>query len=73
MRRAILTSLAVVALCTSSIAEEGLRFEGKIALGPVAGRIDDMAVDINRQRLFVAELGNNSASGVDLAAGRFLN
>src|SRR5262249_4820285 len=34
----------------------------KIPLGDVVGRIDHMAIDLGRQRLFVAELGNNSVS-----------
>jgi DNA-binding beta-propeller fold protein YncE len=33
----------------------------------VRGRIDHMAVDLKRQRLFVAELGNDSVGVVDLA------
>ena len=36
----------------------------------VSGRIDHMAVDLRRGRLFVAELGNNTVDVVDLAAGR---
>jgi hypothetical protein len=36
-----------------------LQLEGKIPLGAVQGRIDHMAIDIARQRLFVAELGND--------------
>src|SRR5262245_63425870 len=37
-----------------------LQLEVKIPLGEVAGRIDHLAVDLSRQRLFVAELGNDS-------------
>jgi DNA-binding beta-propeller fold protein YncE len=48
---------------------EPLRLETKIPLGDVRGRIDHMAVDPVRNRLFVAELGNNSVGVVDLAAG----
>jgi YVTN family beta-propeller protein len=44
-----------------------LQLEAKVALGNVRGRIDHMAVDLKRQRLFVAELGNDSVSIVDLA------
>jgi hypothetical protein len=44
----------------------GLKLEAKIALGNVSGRIDHMAIDLARQRLFVAELGNNSVGIVDL-------
>jgi YVTN family beta-propeller protein len=44
-----------------------LRLEAKIPLGDVRGRIDHMAFDLARQRLFVAELGNDSVGVVDLA------
>ena len=44
-----------------------LQLEAKILLGDVRGRIDHMAVDLKRQRLFVAELGNDSVGVVDLA------
>ncbi|WFU38403.1 YncE family protein [Bradyrhizobium sp. CB82] len=53
----------------SARAEEGspLQLEAKILLGHVRGRIDHMAVDLKRQRLFVAELGNDSLGVIDLA------
>jgi YVTN family beta-propeller protein len=44
-----------------------LQLEAKIPLGNVRGRIDHMAVDLKRQRLFVAELGNDTVGVVDLA------
>jgi YVTN family beta-propeller protein len=44
-----------------------LQLEARILLGNVRGRIDHMAVDLKRQRLFVAELGNDSVGVVDLA------
>ena len=46
--------------------------EQKIPLGEVRGRIDHLAIDLTRERLFVAELGNNSLGVVDLAAGKVL-
>ncbi len=49
-----------------------LVLEQKIPLGEVRGRIDHLAIDLARQRLFVAELGNNSLGVVDLAAGKVL-
>jgi DNA-binding beta-propeller fold protein YncE len=49
-----------------------LVLEQKIPLGEVRGRIDHLAVDLPRQRLFVAELGNNSLGVVDLSAGKVL-
>jgi DNA-binding beta-propeller fold protein YncE len=47
-----------------------LQLEAKIQLGNVHGRIDHMAVDLKRQRLFVAELGNDTVGVVDLANRR---
>src|SRR5262245_7804634 len=49
-----------------------LRLEYKIPLGEVAGRIDHMAIDLKRQRLFVAELGNNTVGVIDLDARKVL-
>ena len=46
--------------------EKALQLETKIPLGSVAGRIDHMAIDLERHRLFVAELGNDSVGVVDL-------
>jgi hypothetical protein len=43
-----------------------LELETKIPLGEVRGRIDHLAVDVARQRLFVAELGNDTVGVVDL-------
>jgi YVTN family beta-propeller protein len=43
-----------------------LELEAKIPLGDVKGRIDHFTIDLNRQRLFVAELGNNSVGVIDL-------
>ena len=42
-------------------------------LGAVEGRIDHLAVDLARQRLFVAELGNGSLGVVDLAQGKVVH
>jgi DNA-binding beta-propeller fold protein YncE len=39
----------------------------------VSGRIDHLSIDLKRQRLLVAELGNNSLGVVDLAAGKVLH
>lgn len=49
-----------------------LQLETKIPLGDVRGRIDHLAVDLKRQRLFVAELGNDSVGVVDLVARSLL-
>src|SRR5215813_1108804 len=47
-----------------------LELEAKIPLGNISGRIDHLAVDLSRRRLFVAELGNDSVAVVDLKAGK---
>jgi hypothetical protein len=44
-----------------------LILEAKIPLGQVRGRIDHLAVDVARQRLFVAELGNDTVGVLDIA------
>jgi YVTN family beta-propeller protein len=49
-----------------------LQLEAKIPLGNVRGRIDHMAVDLKRQRLFVAELGNDTVGVVDLVNRKLL-
>jgi len=47
--------------------------EKTIPLHSVSGRIDHMAFDRSRNRLMVAELGNNSVEVVDVAAGTILH
>jgi hypothetical protein len=59
--------LTVPASAQTPAAVEPLRLDGKIPLGPVRGRIDHMAIDVAQQRLFIAELGNDSLGVVDLA------
>src|SRR5262245_41522641 len=46
-----------------------LRPTGAIELPGVEGRIDHLAVDLARERAFVAALGNDSLEVVDLKAG----
>ena len=48
-----------------------LQLDTEIPLGKVRGRIDPMAVDLKRQRMFVAELGNDSLGVIDLANRKF--
>ena len=71
MRHAALLLLVAMGIAVSAagpIAEPPLVLEAKIPLGAVSGRIDHFAIDLAHQRLFVAELGNNSVGIVDLAA-----
>jgi DNA-binding beta-propeller fold protein YncE len=65
-------SLIGSATVTAQTADAPLVLETKIPLGQVSGRIDHLAIDAKRQRLFVAELDNNSLGVVDLAAGKVL-
>ena len=53
-------------------AQSSLTLESKIPLGEVRGRIDHMAFDPMRRRLFVAELENDSVAIVDVDAGTLL-
>ena len=46
-------------------AQSALTLESKIQLGDIRGRLDHMAVDLRRQRLFVAELENDSVGVID--------
>jgi DNA-binding beta-propeller fold protein YncE len=64
--------LAGTAASAQSADKEPLHLEAKILLGDIRGRIDHMAVDLKRQRLFVAELGNDSVGVVDLASHSLL-
>jgi YVTN family beta-propeller protein len=68
-RPALLTSC--LAWSAAAAASE-LRHTETIPLGDVAGRIDHLAVDVVRKRLFVAELGSDRVAVVDLDARRVL-
>src|SRR5262249_52268817 len=59
---AILLCLLSWLCATPARAEESqpLRLERKIPLAHVGGRIDHMAIDLDRKRLIVAELGNDT-------------
>jgi YVTN family beta-propeller protein len=72
--RLILVALAATTLAMAAHAQPSpLQLEAKIPLGNVAGRIDHMAYDVARNRLFVAELGSNSVSAVDINARKVLH
>jgi DNA-binding beta-propeller fold protein YncE len=65
--------LAIGSTCVSprrSYGADLLRPVETISLPGVEGRIDHMAIDFARKRLFVAALGNNSVEIVDLAEGK---
>ena len=71
---AVLVAASLMAPATAAAQTAGapLAQEAKIPLGDVSGRIDHMAIDLPRRRLFVAELGNDSLGVVDLVAGKVL-
>jgi YVTN family beta-propeller protein len=53
-------------MASAYAADRPLVREAKIPLGSVVGRIDHLAFDPERERLFVAELGSNSLRVIDL-------
>ena len=68
---AFVLGVATILPCNPASAQAPLlEVEAKIPLGNVAGRIDHLAVDLKRRRVFVAELGNNTLGVVDLAAAK---
>ena len=65
---ALASVIFVPAMPAPAQAQAGpLLIEAKVPLGPVRGRIDHMAIDAAHERLFVAELGNDSVGVVDIA------
>jgi hypothetical protein len=66
----LFAGLASVLLFSAAQAAEPvlpLALEATIPLPNVAGRIDHLAVDLARKRLFIAEVGNNTLDAIDLA------
>jgi hypothetical protein len=72
--RALLVAAAIM-LPIAAEAQTGapLELEAKIPLGPVSGRVDHLAVDLKRQHLFVAELGNDTLGVVNLATRKVMS
>ncbi|HVR25638.1 MAG TPA: hypothetical protein VMU26_20255 [Candidatus Polarisedimenticolia bacterium] len=67
--------IALVAICTTRVhAEEkqALRLVQTIPLPGVTGRLDHMGVDLEKKRLFVAAVANNTLEVVDLTRGRVI-
>jgi DNA-binding beta-propeller fold protein YncE len=65
--------LACLATSHALAASAPLILERAIPLKDVTGRIDHLAIDPARQRLIVAELGNDTVDIIDIAAGRVLH
>jgi YVTN family beta-propeller protein len=73
MRWGALLAAMLAALPALAQAQTGavpLALEARIPLGEISGRIDHLAIDLKRRRLYVAELGNNTLGVIDLAAGK---
>lgn len=66
LSQAIVAGALLFVTATSSAFGASLELEAKIPLGDVRGRIDHLAVDSGRQRLYVAELGNDTVGVVDI-------
>src|SRR5262245_21689094 len=71
--KVILAAVTALAGAAAQAANEPLTVEVKIPLGHVTGRIDHLAIDTKRNRLFVAELGNNSVGVIDLTTHKVLH
>jgi DNA-binding beta-propeller fold protein YncE len=69
----LVASLIWPVATSAQTASPPLILEAKIPLGQVSGRIDHLSIDVKRQRLLIAELGNNSLGVVDLSAGKVLH
>lgn len=71
--RPLIVALSLwLCLGEAQAAELPLELEAKIPLGDIRGRIDHVAVDLDRRRLFVAELGNDSVGVIDLKARKVM-
>lgn len=78
-RKAALHVLLVGLVCGFAVSSRAadpaspLILEHTIPLAGVSGRIDHMAVDLPRKRLFIAELGNGTVDVIDIAAGTVIS
>jgi sugar lactone lactonase YvrE len=74
LRRWIAALFASLAVAVPSVAAEpaALELVQTIPLKGAAGRLDHLALDAKGQRLFVANLSNNSLDVVDLKAGKLV-
>jgi hypothetical protein len=67
-----IVTFAVFAFPASAQEKQALRLVQTIPLPGVKGRLDHMAVDVEKKRLFVAAVTNNSLEVVDLTGGRVI-
>lgn len=66
MRWARFVGAALAIVLPSVAAADPLILDYEIPLPETRGRIDHLAIDLKRQRLLVAELGNDTVDVVDL-------
>lgn len=71
-RLPLLLLLTAAAVGAHAAGDAPLTLEATIPLEHTQGRIDHMAVDLGRGRLFVAELGNGTVDVVDITRGRVI-
>jgi hypothetical protein len=71
--RLLILMLLLLDLSGGVVSAEPLVLQRTIALNGVSGRIDHMAIDERRKRLFVAELGNQTLDAIDLEAGQVIH
>src|SRR6267142_7034903 len=70
---AVTLAIASTLVVSSGWAEETpFLLERKIPLGEIRGRVDHLAVDLKHNRLFVAELENDTVAVVNLDANRVM-
>jgi DNA-binding beta-propeller fold protein YncE len=63
---------ALLLATTPAATDSVVTFEASIPLGDIQGRIDHMAFDPKRQRVYVAALGNNSLEIVDVRTRQYI-
>jgi hypothetical protein len=64
--------LAVSAVRTSAQEKQALKLVRTISLPGATGRLDHMGVDLEKKRLFVAAVTNNTLEVVDLTGGKVI-
>jgi YVTN family beta-propeller protein len=69
----MLIALWALATVAQSAPAQLLSVETKIDLGAIKGRIDHLAIDLDRHRLYVAELGNDTVAVIDLQQRKVVN
>ena len=62
----LIGAVMIVTIANAADPTPPLALEATVALPNTSGRIDHLGIDLNRQRLYVAELGNGSVDVVDL-------